>query len=158
MLELAVRMVIDFGLSRRKALMIITLLTAIIGTPSAISLDFFNNQDWVWGLGLLLSGLFFTISVIKIGVPDFIDHWLMPASGRRFYKIIFRILFYVIIPLEFTVMFGWWLWQSSQWNPGTWWNPLTIFGIGTCLVQWGLVIGLGIYFGPRWADKLRNVE
>ncbi len=155
MIELAVRMLIDFGLSRRKALLIIASMAAVIGAPSAVSLRFFNNQDWVWGLGLLLSGLFFAIGVIRIGVVNFINEWLKPSRGRTFFIIAFRALFYFIIPLEFLLMMGWWLFQSIQWNPANWWNPFTEFSIGTCLLQWAVIIGFGLYVGPRWSRLLK---
>jgi len=154
MIELAVRMFADFGMTRNKALTIVFIITALIGTPSAISPDIFNNQDWVWGLGLLLSGLFFCISVIKIGATRFIEDWLQPVRGQKVYIVLFKILFYFIIPLEFLFMLVWWFAQSVQWNPGTWWNPLEIFSLGSCLVQWGIVIAAGIYFGPRWSRLL----
>ena len=125
MIELAVRILIDFGLDRKRATIIICALTFILGAPSAISIDIFNNQDWVWGLGLMLSGAFFTFAVIRIKVDKFIDEWLQPSQYVTIYKIIFNILFYIVIPIEFVIMLGWWFWQSVQWSPSTWWNPLS---------------------------------
>ena len=61
MFELSTRFFMDFGLDRQKALFLTVGLTALLGLPSAFSLDFFNNQDWVWGLGLTLSGSFFYV-------------------------------------------------------------------------------------------------
>ena len=128
MLELAVRLLIDFGFSRKKAVIIISFLVFILGAPSAVSLNFFNNQDWVWGLGLLLSGAFFAFVVIKTGIKQFVTEWIMPAKYSHTLILIFKVLFYFVIPVEFFVMLGWWFTQSVQWDPVNWWNPLQMFG------------------------------
>ncbi|MBN2423798.1 MAG: sodium-dependent transporter [Calditrichaceae bacterium] len=143
MLEMAVRIFIDFGFNRKKAVIMITSITAALGAPSAISLNFFNNQDWVWGLGLMLSGAFFTYTVIKIGVVTFVKDWVQIKSNKTIYIKIFKILFYFILPLEFTGMFAWWIWQSIQWYPKTWWNPTEIFNLGTCILQWVIICAAG---------------
>jgi len=122
MLEMASRVVMDFGMDRKKAILIISALTATIGVPSAISMDFFNNQDWVWGLGLILSGLFFTILVLKVGVTKFVDEWYRPQKYIAFTHLVFKILFSIILPLEFVAMLGWWFYQSVTWLPDSSWN------------------------------------
>ena len=35
---------------------------------AALSLDFLHNQDWVWGVGLMVSGFFFALAARKFGV------------------------------------------------------------------------------------------
>jgi len=154
MIELAVRIFIDFGLDRKKAAIVICFLTAILGAPSAVSIDIFNNQDWVWGLGLLLSGFFFTLSVIKIGPAVFVEEWLMPQSGKKLITTVFYILFYFILPVEFVFMLGWWLIQSVQWSPD-WWNPLEPFGLFTTLLQWFLIVGAGLIFNKKFVKLLK---
>ncbi|MCZ7614858.1 MAG: hypothetical protein M5T52_15320 [Ignavibacteriaceae bacterium] len=47
------------------------MLGFILGIPSAIDLKFLVNQDWVWGMGLILSGAFISFSIIKFGVNKF---------------------------------------------------------------------------------------
>ena len=34
-----------------------------------------------------------------------------------------------------------------------WLDPTTVFGIGTCLVQWGVVIAVLLFFNKRLAEK-----
>jgi len=155
MIELAVRVLIDFGLKRKKAVIYIGLLTALLGAPSAISLDFFNNQDWAWGLGLILSGLFFTLAVLKIGLKTFINDWLSPVKNRQLYLNIFRILFYFVIPLEFVMMLGWWLYQSVSWYPESWWNPFETFSLGTAVAQWVLLLLIGIGLNSKFNRALK---
>lgn len=154
MIELAARLLIDFGLSRKKAVVLVGLLTALLGAPSAVSLDFFNNQDWAWGLGLIVSGLFFVLAVLKIGVTPFINDWLSPKQNRQLYIHLFRILFYVVIPLEFVLMLGWWLYQSVSWYPDTWWNPLETFSLGTAVVQWLVLLAVGLALNSKFNRAL----
>lgn len=158
MIELAVRILMDFGLKRKRAVMIIVSLAFLLGAPSAVSLDFFNNQDWVWGLGLLLSGAFFCFSVIKIGIDRFIDEWLVPVKYRSFFVITGKLLFYVVIPFEFIAMLSWWLLQSIQWNPQTWWKPFSTYSLATVLWQWLLIILIGLIFNKKFNRWIHTVN
>ncbi len=159
MIELATRNLIDFGLTRKKAVLLVGLATFVFGAPSALFLDFFNNQDWVWGLGLLVSGLFFIIVVNKIGVKDFFAEFLNLQFKYKFNRKLLKILFKFLMPVQFLIMLAWWFWQSVQWNPETWWNPFRTYSIGTTVLQWGLVIGLGFWFQKhfvRWLAKTKK--
>lgn len=154
MIELAVRILMDFGLRRKQAVVLITTITAVMGAPSAVSMDIFNNQDWVWGLGLLLSGFFFTFAVIKIGVNSFVENWLKPERGIKTVKTIFKILFYWVLPLEFLAMLIWWLVQSVQWSGESWWDPLEPFSLSTVFMQWIIVLVIGLFFNRRFNNRL----
>ena len=108
MLELATRVLMDLGFARRVAVLIISTVAFLAGLPSALNLDFFNNQDWVWGLGLLLSGAFFALAAIRYGVRRFREELLAPAPGNWRVGRWFDVLLLVFIPLEFVAMLGWW--------------------------------------------------
>jgi NSS family neurotransmitter:Na+ symporter len=156
MLELSSRVMMDFGIDRKKSVLFIAILTAIIGAPSAISMDFFNNQDWVWGLGLILSGFFFTLLVLKVGVTKFVDEWYQPKKYIRFSHIVFKILFYVILPVEFVAMLGWWFYQSVTWLPESSWDIFESYSLGTTLLQWTLILLIGVLLNKkinRWLSK-----
>ncbi|MCB0282825.1 MAG: sodium-dependent transporter [Calditrichae bacterium] len=144
MLELASRVVMDFGISRKKAILLIAGITAFAGLPSAMSMKFFNNQDWVWGLGLMVSGALFAVLVIKIGVQKFVDEWLQPQKNKKAYSLIFKVLFYLIIPVEFLAMLGWWLYQSVSWLPDSSWDIFESYSIATTFLQWGIIIAIGL--------------
>lgn len=158
MIELTTRLFMDFGFKRRPAVMLVTLIAALLGIPSASSPAFFNNQDWVWGLGLMLSGFFFTFAVIRIGTGIFIDEWLKPARFVRASKVVFGLLFYVLLPLEFALMLGWWFIQSVQWSPDSWWNPWDTYSIATTLLQWAAVIVTGLVFNRAFNNKLDKAQ
>ena len=71
MVELSTRTLIDTGIKRKKAIVVVASLGILLGIPSAIDLKFLANQDWVWGVGLILSGAFISFSIIRYGVDKF---------------------------------------------------------------------------------------
>ena len=128
----------------------------LFGLPSAISLKFFDNQDWVWGLGLMVSGLFFTILVIKIGVKEFVEKWYNPLKFKKFSLVSFKVLFYFLLPLEFMAMLGWWFYQSLNWLPDSSWSITESFSLGTTLFQWTIILIAGIFLNKKintWLEK-----
>ncbi|MEO1573473.1 MAG: sodium-dependent transporter, partial [Pseudomonadota bacterium] len=55
MVELFIRNLCDLGLARNTAAVRAAMIIMVLGFPSAWRLDFFSNQDWVWGIGLIVS-------------------------------------------------------------------------------------------------------
>ena len=53
MIEMATRMFLDLGVRRTTAVSLVGVLGFVLGLPSAWKMGFLENQDWVWGLGLL---------------------------------------------------------------------------------------------------------
>ncbi|RMF57241.1 MAG: sodium-dependent transporter [Calditrichaeota bacterium] len=139
MFELATRVLMDFGLSRRKALPVVAGLTAVFGAPSALSLKIFNNQDWVWGLGLILSGFFFAFAIMKTGVEKFRQQFLLQPENDLYIGGWFNWVLKILIPIEAVVLLVWWLYQSMSWE-ARWWYPLGVTNLGTCISQWVLLI------------------
>jgi NSS family neurotransmitter:Na+ symporter len=149
MIELAVKIFIDYGFRRKKAVISVGILTIVIGFPSAYSLGFFNNQDWVWGVGLLISGFFFIFYVLKTRTVTFINRFLGNEQFKLLkYTWLFKFLMFTMI-LEFIVMFLWWIFQSVSWHPETWWDPFGQFTIATCIFQWIIVILIGVLFNEQ---------
>lgn len=148
LVELPVRNLIDAGLSRKRALGLVWAVCFACGLPSAVSLRFLENQDWVWSVGLLVSGFLFSMAAVFYGLRRF-RRTLGGGGPHQAAGGWFSVLVGLVIPLEFGVMFLWWLWQSTQWAPRGWWNPLERFGLSTCLVQWGLVLALLLLLGRR---------
>ncbi len=160
MIELTTRILIDFGIPRKKAVLWIGGIAFLMGSPSALSLKFFDNQDWVWGLGLLLSGFFFIFLVNRIGPEVFLNRWVLSAKARKRSVVLFKMLFRFLMPLQFILMIGWWFFQSVQWNSKTWWQPFRTFSLGTVFLQWLLVIAIGIAAAAifnRWLQK-QNIK
>jgi NSS family neurotransmitter:Na+ symporter len=140
MIELASKSLTDFGIHRTKAIIYTTLIGIVFGIPSAINTDFLINQDWVWGIGLILSGAFISFSVIKFGVEKFRIELIIPDSDfyvGKFYNFIIKYL----IPLQAAVLLFWWLYSSVSWD-SEWLNPFHAENVGTCLFQWGIVLSI----------------
>ena len=157
MVELGTRLLMDFGLRRRSAALAVAVTGFFLGIPSALSMDIFMNQDWVWGLGLILSGGFMTFGVIRYGVRRF-RHEYLTVEGRGCGAWLDPILL-VLIPLQFVCLMGWWFWQAFVWTAGedrdlatrlmAWLDPTDLASIGTCLVQWGVLLAVGLILN-RW--------
>ncbi len=149
MIELASRVLRDAGMARPRAVRTVGLVGFALGFPSALSLDVLHNQDWVWGVALMVSGLFFAIAVIVAGVRRFREEQLNhPDSDIRVGRW-WDIAIGVLVPLEALVLLGWWLYQSRGWDPTGWLDPLGIENVGTILVQWGAVLAV-LLLANRW--------
>jgi NSS family neurotransmitter:Na+ symporter len=159
MLELTSRILMDFGLKRRKAIIIIALAAFFLGLPSALDMRVFKNQDWVWGLGLMLSGIFFTVTVIKYNVDRFRKEHINAFSHIKLNKT-FNIVVKYVIPIEFALMIGWWFYQSIGWGKGGIFSIANISisnpeSVGTTLFQWGIVLLVFILFNKKIVRYLK---
>ncbi len=145
LIELTTRTFIDFGFNRKKAVLIVTVSGFLLGVPSALNMDFFTNQDWVWGLGLLLSGAFISFSIIRYGVDKFRTEIVNgPGSDIKIGKW-YNVIIAYLIPLQVTVLIVWWLIESANWDP-EWWNPFHAANVGTSVLQWAIALAVFIFF------------
>ena len=146
MVELASRALIDRGLARLEAVRLVVLISIVCGLPSAFSLAFFENQDWVWSLGLMISGMFIAVSAIRFGARKFREQLVNTHGGGLQAGPWYDWCLLYFVPVQFAAMFAWWMYQSVVvYEPGAWWNPFRVFSVGTCVLQWGAVlIGLRI--------------
>ncbi len=154
MIELDTRILMDAGLSRKKAVLLVGLCGFLFGLPSALSMGFFTNQDNVWGIGLMVSGFFFTLAVLKFGPQKFRLNVISTPENPPMLGKWFEILVIVLLPLQFLAMLGWWLWQSYAENPHTWFNIFSPFSLGTILFQWLLVLGLFVLLNKAIIKKM----
>ena len=142
MIELASRVLIDFGLSRGRAIQIVAVAGFLFGVPSALSMEFFRNQDWVWSVGLMLSGLFFAIGVLRYGVNSFRTR-LVNREGSDIVIGRWWCAVMVFVALEAIVLMLWWLSQAVDLdNLAATLTPFSSFNVGTVLVQGGVVIAV----------------
>lgn len=134
MVELGVRFLGDLGWDRRPAVVTVAAGAALAGIPSALWPAFLDNQDWVWGLALLVSGLFIAV-LMRCHGTDMTDAIFPATAGldRRLWT--FAMAWG--IPLLFVVMLGWWVAAGSSWEPGVPWTTLLArYTPGTVLAQW----------------------
>ncbi len=149
MIELATRTLVDMGIERGRAIAIVFAVGFALGVPSAVSLDLLSNQDFVWGLGLMVSGLLVAIVTAIGGTRRFRDEFAGNPDdwdpGRAWELAIRR-----LVPLLAVALLGWWLWLSAtEYAPETWWNPFDPFSVATCLVQWGVAIAVLVALRDR---------
>jgi neurotransmitter:Na+ symporter, NSS family len=108
-----------------------------------------HNQDWVWGVAVILSGLFFAIAVIGSGVRRFretqLNHGGSDIRIGRWWELVIA----VVVPGEALVLLGWWIFQAKGWDPAGWLDPLGSDTVGTILLQWGIVLA-AVIMGNRW--------
>ena len=100
-----------------------------------------QRPDWVWGLGLMISGLFVAVAVIRYGPARFRQELIeLEPSHVRLGRLYDWTITY-LIPVQFAVMFGWWMYQAVVvYDPEAWWNPIRMYSVGTCVLQWGVVL------------------
>ena len=155
MIELATRVLLDAGVERQRAIRYVGVAGFLLGLPSALSLSVLHNQDWVWGVALMVSGLFFAIAVITHGVRRFREEQLNHAGSDvligRWWDVVIRVL----VPLQAVILLVWWLYQARGWNPD-WLDPFGEDNVGTVLVQFAAVL-IVLLLANRWiASRTRS--
>lgn len=155
MVELATRSMIDFGMKRKKSLLIVASSGIILGVPSALNLNILANQDWVWGVGLILSGAFISFSIIKYGVDKFRTEIINGIGSDMKVGKWYNYIIGVLIPVQVVVLISWWLISSVSWDP-EWWNPFHTENLGTVIFQWGIVILLFIFLNKTMIKFIFN--
>lgn len=153
MIEVGVRNVMDAGIDRDKATRIVIIGGFLLGIPSAYSLDLLNNQDFVWGIGLLVSGLFFAIALTKYGLEELRAKDInIPTSDfyvGKWWTVCIR-----LFPVLFVIILGWWIKQAISWYPDNWWAPFELYSVGTIIVQFVFVIIFSLLTQKYFAKKI----
>lgn len=154
MVEVGVANLVTAGWPRNKAVLITCVAGFVCGIPSAYSLQFLDNQDYVWGVALLLSGMFTAIAIMKYGVEKVrTEHLNQEGSNKQIGKW-YNILIY-INPFIIITIFTWLIIQSVTADPGQWWNPFRVASTGTMVLQW-LVVLLLLIWSNRWLVNYFN--
>ena len=155
MIELAARVLVDGGMPRRKAVALVALAGFLLGMPSALNLDVLSNQDFVWGVALMISGGFIAYAVLAYGLERF-QREHVDVAGDRPSGGWWRFLIRVAVPLQALVLLGWWGWQATTpgflGEGGHWYDPLNPYSLMTCLVQWGIAAAL-LFAANGWMAR-----
>ena len=156
MIQLVTRIVCDFGVSRRFAIVGVCTTGFVLGVPSAINLGFFANQDFVWGVALMLSGAFIAFAVIRQGAADFRQATIDGQPGDWNAGRPWDLAITAVVPLLAVLLLGWWLYQAAAvYAPDDWYNPFSAFSIMTCLTQWGIAITAFVLMNNRMRQRLQ---
>lgn len=138
--EAVTRNLVNTGMDRKKTAIGFTVVSFLFGIPSALNIDFLNNQDWVYGIGLIVCGIFFALAIYKFGVDKFRTQVLNPPSDFKINKF-YNISMY-LFPVLFVSVVGFHLWNAAMATPETWWHPIAVENVGTVIAQllgWAIV-------------------
>ena len=149
MIELVSRNFMDWGMSRRKAVGIVGSVGLLMGTPSALSMGFLHNQDWVWGVGLMLSGLFFALGARKFGLEKLRTEEVNAEGCDLRIGTWWNFVVAVVVPVEAVVLMLWWFWVARDADPTRWLDPSRPESVGTVLAQWAVAL-VAIFIVQRW--------
>jgi NSS family neurotransmitter:Na+ symporter len=164
--ENAVKNFVDAGWDRKKTIRLLTAGMLLLGLPSALIIlpvsgtpmpVFLDNQDFVWGLGLIASGAFIYYLVVKYGITRFRNNIINSRYDDIKVGRWFDILFKFIIPIELVGMSGWFLFHTITSPSEEWWMGGMI-GLLLLGVQWGLAMAGLIYVGKRVAHRMIDPE
>ena len=151
MIELSTRVTVDLGAPRPKAVLGVGVAAFLIGVPSALSDQFFGNQDFVWGVALMLSGAFIALAVWKHGASRLRaeiateSDWTLPQLWDAWIT--------VAIPIQAVVLLGWWLYLATTASfTSRWWDPTEPYSAMSCLVQWAIALCV-LYALNGWMVK-----
>lgn len=152
MIELSVRVLMDLGVARKRAIATIGTAGFLLGIPSALRIGFFQNQDWVWGVGLMLTGLFFAVAVLKYGVTkwreSFVDTPDSDVRVGRWWDWAVR-----LVVVEAVVLLGWWLWEAARGKDfAEAWTLMSSYNAGTVVIQFAVVLAV-LLAANRWLAR-----
>ena len=152
MIELSTRVLVDAGWERTKAVGTVIIFGIVVGSPSALNLTFLGNQDFVWGVALMISGALIALAVRAHGINTFRTAQIDASEDRVKAGRVWEILIGYIVPLQAAILLGWWLWRAAtEYAPDSWYNPLDPYSVMTCLVQWGAMMALFYALNDRLA-------
>jgi len=148
MIELSSRVLLDLGMSRARAITVVGTAGFLFGVPSALRLGIFQNQDWVWGVGLMVSGFFFAFAVLRYGVTrwreTFINHEHSDVRIGAWWDWAMR-----LVALEAVVLALWWLWSARGEDFSSTWTLFSAYNVGSVLIQFGIALALVLALN-RW--------
>jgi neurotransmitter:Na+ symporter, NSS family len=150
MIELTTRIFVDGGIPRPKAVLCVAVSGFLLGLPSAFNLNFLGNQDFVWGVGLMISGALIAVVIMKYGVTRFRKEAVDTLPGDWSAGRVWEVLIRYVVPAEAAILLVWWMYlAATEYAPDTWYNPIDPYSVATCIVQWGIVL-LAVILLNRW--------
>lgn len=156
MIELAVKVFNNNGMSRKKATILVCGAGFAFGIPSALNLQFFANQDFVWGVGLMLSGAFISYTVISYGAHRFRTELVNTDEDSYQLGTWWEIIIKYIVPVEVITLLGWWMYLSAtQYDPDNWYSPFATYSVATVVLQWLVALALVWIFNRKVVMKTR---
>ena len=157
-IEIGARNFMDMGWERKRAVKYICIAIALFGLPSAYSLKFLDNQDFVWGTGLLISGLMVATAVMRFGASEFREHFINTRYSDIHIGKWWEFVIKYVFPIEFAVVFLFFIYEKLGDDSE---GPLGIangkFTIATMIIQWAIIIAIfAFWFNDPVAEEIRE--
>jgi len=154
MIELASRVLMDLGMQRTRAIPIVGGAGLLFGIPSALKIEVFQNQDWVWGVALMVSGFFFAFAVLRFGVTRWRETYINQEDSDirigAWWDWAIR-----LVALEAVVLAVWWLWSARGEDLRATWTLFSPYNVGSVLIQFAIVLVLLLALNRRLASAVR---
>ena len=158
-IELQVRVLIDIGWQRVKAILLVVTLGFVCGLPSALNVDFLGNQDFVWGVALMLSGGLVAFAVVRYGAERIRRGEILASGNDLKLGAWWDAVMKYFVPFAAIALLVWWLFLSATvYAPDDWYDPLNPSSVMTCLVQWGLAAGALLALNRRLAAATASLR
>ncbi len=139
MIELSTRIFVDFGFRRGRVIPFVAGGGFLLGIPSALHTGFLSNQDFVWGVALMISGAFVALAVRRYGAAAMAERVACDAPSDWRVGRTWSALISFFVPVQAFVLLVWWMYRSATvYAPDRWFDPTDPSSVMTCLVQWGL--------------------
>ena len=139
MIELASRVLMDLGVQRSRAIKMVGIAGVLFGIPSALKLGVFQNQDWVWGVALMLCGFFFAFAVLRFGVTKWRETYINQEGSDihigPWWDWAIR-----LVAVEAVVLAGWWLWSARGDDFQATWTLFSPYNVGSVVIQFAIVL------------------
>ena len=150
MIEMASRLLMDLGVERGRAIKLVGAAGLLFGIPSALKLGIFQNQDWVWGVALMVSGFFFAFAVLKFGVTKwretYINHEDSDIHIGPWWDWAMR-----LVAFEAVFLAGWFLWSARGTDFRSTWTLFSPYNVGSVVIQFAIVATILLMLNKRLA-------
>jgi NSS family neurotransmitter:Na+ symporter len=155
MIELASRILMDLGMERARAITMVGAAGLLFGIPSALNIAVFQNQDWVWGVALMVSGFFFAFAVLRFGVTKWRETYIN-QEGSDIHIGAWWDWAIRLVAVEAAVLAVWWLWGAQGEDFRATWTLFSAYNVGSVLIQFAVVFGLLFALNKRLAAAVQG--
>lgn len=155
--EFMVRILEDMGWKRKKAIIFSAALIFLVGIPSAISVSFLNNQDWAWGIGLMLTAVFLSWAILRNNVEKLRTKIANTVKENNITIGKWWNYQMWLIPVFFVILVGWQWYQSIKMFPDSWFDPFGEMTVGTMLFQWVVALIIALILKKQFNEKTKIV-
>ena len=150
MLELQTRVLLDTGIGRTRSVLLVGVISFLLGIPSARSLTFFGNQDFVWGIALVISGTFIAYAALSYGCSKLRKEEMLIRNNDIKLGRYWDVLIKYFIPIGAIILLCWWFILSAMtYTQNESLDPFKPYSIMTCLFQWSIAFFLLYYFNRK---------